>query len=313
MEPEKFTVRSSRGDCEIQCYAWIPEGNVRCTLQISHGMLDHATRYSKFAEFLNKNHVAVFAHDHLGHGETESGTRGHFAESDGDMYLVDDVFQITRKINSRYPDVKHMILGHSMGSFIVRRYLTKYGEYVDGAIICGTGRKKKSTLKHGIRIAKLLCMIKGPESRSNMLHKAAVGYDKKFPGDKPNRWLTRDESVVDAYNEDPLVQFQFTNRAYVDLFKLLYDLETYVDFRNIPRNLPIIFISGTDDPVGDYGKGVEECHSVLLAMGLHPGIRLYHGARHELLNETNWREVYEDIMIWINGVIDNEGGLGCRY
>ena len=314
MEPERFTIQSSRGDCEIQCYAWIPEGNIRATVQISHGMLEHALRYSEFAEFLVSKHIAVYANDHLGHGNTQSGTRGFFAHEDGDACLIEDLFKLTRKIESRHPNVKHILFGHSMGSFVVRRYITRYGEYIDGVIISGTGRKKKSTLKIGRLLAKMCCKIKGPEGYSMMLHKLSVlSYDKKIEGTQSNRWLTHIESEVDAYNNDPLVGFPFSNRAFLDMFNMMYDLETYKDFRNIPRSLPILFVAGAGDPVGDFGKGVEECHSVLLAMGLHPGIRIYHDSRHELFHDQEWRKVFEDLSIWIGGVIDNEGGLGCRY
>ena len=305
MARENFKLPSTRGDTELNCYRWIPEGRVRATVQLSHGMIEHILRYSDFAEFLNSNGIAVYGHDHLGHGNTTPDDLGFIAETDGDVAIVDDLFEVTKVVESEHPDIPHILLGHSMGSFVARRYITKYGDHLDGAIIVGTGNQSPMSVRFGLFIANYLCKHKGTHYVSPFLNKVILeSNDKRF--DEPemkNRWISRDPESVRRYNEDPFCTFRFTSAGFRDLLTMIRRIESGADFDRIPKGLPIILLSGSDDPIGDFGKGVEKARKALEDAGLRPEMKLYPGARHEILNETNRQEVYSDILDWIDRTI----------
>ena len=301
MTLENFRIPSTRGDTDLNCCRWVPEGTVKAVLQISHGMIEHITRYSDFARFLNGRNIAVYGHDHLGHGDTTPNDLGFIAEEGGDAVLVDDLFEVTKRIESEYPDTPLFLLGHSMGSFVARRYITKYGDHLDGAIFVGTGNQSPISVKTGLFISRYLCRHKGVRYVSPFLNKTILeSNDRHFEvPDMKNRWISRDPRTVRKYNEDPLCTFRFTAGGFRDLLTMIKRLEDGEDFDRIPKNLPVIFLSGKDDPIGDFGKGVEKARDGLRKAGLDPGMKLYEGARHEVLNETNREEVYDDIAEWV--------------
>lgn len=305
MTCENFRVPSTRGDAELNCYRWVPDGEVRATLQISHGMIEHILRYSEFAEFLNTAGIAVYGHDHLGHGDTSPDDHGFIAEEDGDIVIVDDLFEVTKRVESDHPDIPHFLMGHSMGSFVARRYLTLYGDHLAGAVIVGTGNQSKGSVWLGLTIARHLCRSKGTRYVSPFLNDIILGSnDKRF--DEPemrNRWISRDPEIVERYNADPFCTFGFTAAGFRDLLTMIKRLESHEGFGNIPKDLPIILLSGADDPVGDMGKGVKKAKEGLERFGLRPEMKLYPGARHEILNETNRQEVHSDILGWMEGVL----------
>lgn len=188
---------------------------------------------------------------------------------------------------------------------MLRRYLTRYGDHLSGAIIVGTGQQSGAKLAMGKLIARLQMMLHGPRHVVGMLNRMALSDNDKFfdEPDLPNRWLSRDEESVRMYNEDPLCRFEFTASGFRDLFTLIARLRKEEGFENIPKDLPILMLSGADDPVGEFTKGVERAMDGLEKHGLHPILILYEGARHEILNETNRQEVYEDIMMWVDAVV----------
>ncbi len=304
MTTVEFTLPSSRGDADLHCVGWTVEGP-RATLQISHGMIEHITRYADFARFLNEHGISVFGHDHLGHGDTTPDDLGTIAESNGDENLVEDLYLITREIDRRCPGIPHFILGHSMGSFVVRRYLTRYGDMVDGAVIVGTGNQPGIAVSFGKLVSTLLVKMKGSRYISPFLNRTVLeGNDRKFKEpDLPNRWISRDPEVVKAYNSDPYCSFKFTASGYRDLFTLIQKVVRRQDIEKIPKGLPILLVSGADDPVGEMGKGVRRAEEGLEKAGLHPEMKLYEGGRHEILNETNKPEVYADILSWLDSHI----------
>ncbi len=304
MTTVEFTLPSSRGDADLHCVGWTVEGP-RATLQISHGMIEHITRYADFAGFLNEHGISVFGHDHLGHGDTTPDDLGTIAESNGDENLVEDLYLVTREIDRRCPGIPHFILGHSMGSFVVRRYLTRYGDMVDGTVIVGTGNQSGIAVSFGKLVSTLLVKMKGPRYVSPFLNRTVLERnDRKFKEpDLPNRWISRDPEVVKAYNSDPYCSFKFTASGYRDLFTLIQKVVRRQDIEKIPKGLPILLVSGADDPVGEMGKGVRRAEEGLEKAGLHPEMKLYEGGRHEILNETNRQEVYADIWNWLDSHI----------
>ncbi|MDO5861453.1 MAG: alpha/beta hydrolase [Thermoplasmata archaeon] len=296
----EFSVHSSRGDAELHCVEWAVEKPI-ATVQISHGMIEHILRYADFAEYLNGRGFAVIGHDHLGHGSTSPDDHGLIAENDGDEHLVEDVYLVTQKVAEKYPGVPHFILGHSMGSFVVRRYLTRYGDMVDGAVIVGTGNQSGFVVAFAKLVASVLVKMKGPRYISPFLNKSVLGgNDSKFSEpDMPNRWISRDPEAIAKYNADPYCTFDFTVAGYRDLMTLIQKVIRRVDIEKVPKGLPIILLSGAADPVGESGKGVERAKAGMEKAGLSPEMKLYEGARHEILNETNREEVYRDIGDWL--------------
>ncbi len=297
---ENFRIPSCSGTDELNCFRWMPSSEPVASLQIVHGMTEHILRYSGFAEFLASMGIAMYGHDHMGHGGT-SDEKGFFADKDGGRVLIEDAWRVTSRMLEDLPGIPHAIMGHSMGSFVVRRYLTIHGKEVDGAIIMGTGQQSPVSVSAALAIAKTLCLLRGTHYVSRKLNDMVLGsYDKHFEGpDLPSRWLSSNPDTLRAYSEDPLCGFPFTVSAYRDLFTMIRDLGRRKGFDNLPSDLPVLMVSGADDPVGDFGKGVERAADGLRSSGLDPKVILYDGMRHEILNEIGSGRVYEDIRSWI--------------
>lgn len=279
------------------------DGEVKAVLQIAHGMAEHKERYENFANFLCSIGVAVYINDHLGHGGSiaNNDEKGYFGEN-GYKTLMEDCAILTDIAKDDYPAIPYFIFGHSMGSFIVRNYLVKYGDNVDAAIICGTGGANPAA-GMGISMAKLIGKIKGNDHyRSKFINNLAFGsYNKRFDGRTEFDWLTKDTDIVDAYIADEDCGFLFTVNGFIGLFSALKDANSKETIDNTP-NIPIIFIAGQDDPVGNYGKGVLSVYDNMLKSG-HDKVDmiLYPKARHEILNESDTvNDIYRDIENFIN-------------
>lgn len=305
MNPENFRLPSSNESDDINGYIWMPDGDPVASLQIVHGMAEHILRYSDFASYLNTLGIAVYGHDHIGHGGT-SEEKGFFAESDGNRMLVEDVHRVNGKMNADLPGIPHFIMGHSMGSFVTRRFLTIHGSDVDGAVIMGTGNQPAYQVRLGGYLARRLVSKNGPHYKSEFLNNMVMGtYDRKFKTpDLPNRWLCSDPDAVNTYNEDPLCGFTFTVSAYRDVFNLILGLVRCEGLDRMPKALPMLFVSGAEDPVGGFGKGVRKAVENLEKAGLRPELKLYPGMRHEILNEFDREQVYRDIGGWLTSHID---------
>lgn len=301
---KEYTIPSSDGISSLFCMRWIPDREAAATLQISHGMMEHIKRYDEFAKTLAGQGIAVFGHDHLGHGAT-AGTEdrmGYFSAKQGHICVLKDIHRVGAVIKKEYPDVPHFILGHSMGSFFLRRYLTIYGDEVDGAIIMGTGDQPFLQVLAGRISAGLIGCLKGDSFRSRLIHKSVLGnYNSRFkPVKTDSDWLSRDERKVREYVEDPVCNFYFTCNGYKNFFHILLDLKLKRNFTDIPLSLPLFILSGSEDPVGDYGKGVIRVYQQFLKLGIkNATIKLYPESRHEILNEINRTIVYEDVLRWL--------------
>jgi len=290
--------------CNIYAKSIEPEDrdSVKAVFQIAHGMAEHSARYDRFAEFLAEHGYAVFINDHLGHGKSVSGEEelGYFGRENGRDTLVGDVKTLTGIAQQEFPGKPVVLFGHSMGSFVVRKYCARYGDKIDAAIFCGTSGANPGA-GIGAAIAAFVAREKGDHYRSPLLDSLAFGsYNSHF---KPPRtkfdWLTRDNEIVDRYIEDPLCGFLFTALGYRELFKLLQDISSKNWYRNVPYILPMLLVSGEEDPVGSYGKGIREVSAGLKKSGHQDvTVKLYPGGRHEILNELNRDEVYQDILDW---------------
>lgn len=295
---------SSDGKTHIACYVYEPLTPPRAILQISHGMCEYVERYEPFIAAMEKEGILVCGHDHLGHGKSlpEEGGLGYFSAQDAPLHLVEDLRTLRLKMAKDYPELPHFILGHSMGSFILRKYLTVYGEDLSGAVISGTSGKNPLSLP-GLWLSQGLGMLKGEDYRSPLFNQIFFGsFQKPFKADgSPFAWLSRDKAVVEAYAKDPLCNFIFTLNGFQHLLEIMNEVTQPQWAQKVPTSLPLLLLSGEKDPVGAFGKGVRETYGHL-AKTQRPDLtlKLYPEGRHEMLNEVNREEVYGDLLSWLN-------------
>ncbi len=304
VKKEEITFDSRDGKSKIHALRWVPEGKIICIVQIVHGMAEYIERYEALAQYLGEKGILVTGDDHLGHGKSvgKEGAYGYFCDQDPATVVVRDVHRLKKITQEEYPGIPYVLLGHSMGSFILRNYLFKYGTGIQGAIICGTGSQPKLLVKFCRLIAGVQGIFLGQKHVAKMIDHLAFGsYNKKIPNAKTAfDWLCTDEKVVDAYMNDDLCGFTFTVNGFKTLFTLLDRLNQEENLNAMPKELPVYFIAGDMDPVGNYGEGVKKAYRDFEKAGMKKiSLKLYAGGRHELLNEKNKQQVYEDIYPWI--------------
>lgn len=299
-----FTLPSTVPGRTLHAFRCIPEGEVRAIVQLSHGMVEFIDRYKPLAEDLAGRGILVTGHDHLGHGGSirTKDDYGYFAEPDGNRAVLDDLHAMTTLTKQLYPGVPYFLLGHSMGSFYARQYLCEYGAELDGAILMGTGYQPKALVTLARTVCRMLAVFFGWQHRSKLVRDLSfLGYNKGLEGRTPHDWLNRDPAEVDKYRADERCMFTFTLNAYYSMFTgilRLYD----PDFLNrMPKDLPLLFLAGDADPVGEQSKGVQRAIDSLKAVGVQNITqKFYPGARHELLVELNRQEVFADIGNWLD-------------
>lgn len=309
MKKEDLYYSSRDNQTTIHAVRWVPEGEKpACIVQIVHGMAEYVERYEEFARFLTDRNVLVTGEDHMGHGLSmrQDKNPGYFCEQDAATVVVRDAHRLKKMTQVAYPGIPYVILGHSMGSFIVRNYMFRYGSGIDAAVIMGTGMQPGALLKASKALANLEKLVCGGNHISEFLNKAAFGsFNAKIENPRTKMdWLTKEEKVVDAYLEDPLCGFTFTANGFHTLFELIARAEKTGNLKKIPKELPVFFVSGGQDPVGNYGKGVQEAYDSLKKAGMSSlSMKLYENDRHELLNEADRENVMEDIWQWIQQVV----------
>lgn len=298
-----FYFPSSDGKSRIHGVHWHPDQAPVAVLQITHGMIEYIERYDCFSQFLNQQGIAVIGHDHLGHGKSSKEEDfGYFGEKDGYRYLLSDIHRVSLYCRKQYPNLPHFIMGHSMGSFLLRLYLTVSHESFAGAIIMGTGNQPLPLLLGGQCMIFAISKQKGRRYRSLFLHKLVLeNYNRKFwPARTRNDWLSSDREEVKKYLESPYCNFYFTCGAYEDLFQVLTRLKRKKVMKKIPVKLPVLFASGGKDPVGQQGNGVKRLYDTYRKLGVKDlEMRLYSECRHEILNERNKQQVFQDIYEWM--------------
>lgn len=308
MRKEEFTYLSADKVTQIHAVRYIPDGTPRGILQITHGMVEHIGRYDGFAAFVCENGYVVTGQDHLGHGAsvTDQGKWGHFGEAEhpSDL-LVEDMQTLREKTRELYPDLSYMMLGHSMGSYMLRKYLAVHGEGVSRAIVMGTGDVPERTSEFGLLVIRILTAIHGNTWRSKMVQQMTYNkFYRKYDltGEHPeNSWLTKDTEIVKEYYKDPRCTFVFTLNGYQGLVEAaLYDAKME-NIRKIPKNIAILLASGADDPVGDLSAGVIRTRDKFVEAGLDVQMKLYPNDRHEILNETDRDQVWKDMLAFLDG------------
>lgn len=300
----EFYYPSSDGETSIHAVAWVPEGEIRAVLQICHGMVEYIDRYDTFATWLSERGFYVTGNDHLGHGRSVSTEEnyGFFHEQDGNRCVMEDIHRLRENTEGRLPGIPYFMLGHSMGSFLLRQYILRHGRGLAGAVIMGTGDKGRPLLTAGQLLCRLIARVKGWHYRSRLIDRLGLGsYNQSFePSESKREWVTSDAELRTAYEADPLCSFIFTLNGYEQMFEGMKKISGKRSAIRIPRTLPILLASGQQDPVGDFGKAVEKIYGQYREAGIRDvSLKLYENDRHEILNERDRRQVYEDILRWM--------------
>lgn len=314
MKTKEYTYKSSSNLCQIKAWQWAPDdGRVKAVLQIHHGMAEHCGRYKACIKAFTDMGYAVFMNDMINHGQSNHNREhlGYFGEKDGYKDILADAKSLMDIAKSEYPHKPYVICGHSMGSMVMRCFINEYGNCFDGAVFIGTSGANPLA---GISIfmTDFIAKIKGPEYKSSFLKKVGFGaYDKPFEHRTDYDWGSRDRKCVDDYQADELCGFTFSAMGYQDLARLVMECNTDEWAGNIDKDMPVLLISGSMDPVGNYEKGVREVYDRLIKTGhRNAEIKLFPDARHEILNEINKEEVYDFINDFIERKVlgnSNEG------
>lgn len=291
---------SAGGLCDIRFYIYEPK-DPKAVVMLSHGMCDYIERYEGFAEFLCGNDIALAGNDHLGHGSSiiNESMLGYFGQERGYVDMVRDLHRMKTVLDERFPGIPHFLLGHSMGSFIARIYLSKYSDRWDGAMLMGTA----GGMAGSVPLRKLLDVLerdRGDYYRPGVGARMFDVFSIRIPNRRtPADWLSRDEKDVDSFLADPKCNFTFTVAGYRDMLNALLCSNSRPVIENTPTEIPLLFLSGSMDPVGQYGSGVRKAVRRYAEHGCDVNLRIYPNARHELLFELNREEVMRDIYSFI--------------
>lgn len=309
MRKEELTFDSRDGVSQIYAVKFIPDTAPRAILQITHGMAEHIARYEDFAAYMCDHGVMVIGDDHLGHGRTmhmNGGKPGYICAHHGDTVMVRDEHRLKKIVQGENPGVPIFVLGHSMGSFIIRNYMYRYGTGISGAIVMGTGMQPRSLLRASRAMAAVSGFILGDDHIPKFINALAFGaYNKRVPDPQNDyEWLSRDKENQQRYLDDPDCGFTFTVNGFKVLFKLIWKLTEQDNLNKMPKSLPVLMVSGEEDPVGDYGVAVKQVYESYVNMGMEDvTLKLYPDDRHEILNELDKAKVYSDILEWIDAHI----------
>jgi len=301
--PFEFT---SFNEVTVKGYRWHAEATAakkpRAVVVLAHGMAETILRYQEFAEFLVANGMVVYGYSHRGHFETAGSIeRLGYIGRDGWRKMAADLRQVLSMAKADCPHVPVFLFGHSMGSYVVRTYLLDHPHEVDGIVLSGTGYPQRIELQAAALVGQLEQLMHG-DRPSKLLDKLSFGtYNKAFaPAKTPFDWLTSDPTQVEAYVDDPWCGRVFPASFFTDMTKGL--LETLHGKRaklNVTRPIPMLLMSGTLDPVGQMGAGVRKSATLYETAGYHVTLKLYEGGRHEMLNEVNRQQVFEDVLAWL--------------
>ncbi len=287
---------------KVAFFCWLPKEEPIAVLQIAHGMAEYAERYEDFANFLNTHRIAVYANDHRGHGKTAGSidNLGYFADKNGWIKVVTDMRMLTRIIRVDYPKAPVFLLGHSMGSFLARTYITLYDD-IHGVILSGTAANPLPVITAGRIMAFFQLLFKSGKTPSPLFDNMSFGaFNKPFEAEGPMSWLSRDKKIVKKYNDDPYCGFVCTLGMFRDLFYGLNYIARKEHNQWIRFTLPIYIVAGSEDPVGDKGKGPKKVAQMYRQRQLEEvAVNIFKDSRHEILNEINRKLVYEDLLEWI--------------
>ncbi len=305
---EEFYVDSVDGIHMIHGYRWYdPEIKSKGVLQIVHGMLEYIDRYDELARHMASEGYFVIGHDHLGHGDSVSHTSElGCVGRHGAVLWLRDMEQIRKMAVSYMPKLPYIMLGHSMGSYLVRRYLIYHGKRVDGAVIMGTGHQPAILIKAGLLITYANMLRKGAKGHSKLLnHLTCSGFAKQYPDNaRTGSWMSRDPQVLVSALQDKKMNYDFTLNAFEALFRTIEEVIDPKRASRMPKALPLLILSGDEDPVGENGKGVARFRAMLNKIGMKKvSCVIYPKNRHELVNDLDKEQVFQDIQNWCNSIV----------
>lgn len=303
---ETVTIMSRQDQLPLKASVLVPEGEIKGIIQLVHGMAEHRFRYESFMKELAANGFVAIMHDHRGHGESVLNKKdwGYFYEN-GAESIVEDTYQVTCYIKERFEDQPLILFGHSMGSLVVRAYAKRYDNEIDGLIVCGSPSENKAA-GMGKALAGLIGVFCGQRHRSKLLQHIAFGSYNKGLADtvSENSWLTTRKDVVAKYDNDPACGYIFTINGFKNLFTLMQNVYDTNGWLMQNRELPILFLSGEDDPCAAGKQNFDHAVQLMKDCGyVHVDSTMYPNKRHEILNEQDCKAVYQDIIDWIYHIL----------
>lgn len=308
------TYRSANHKNRIHYYIFEPETDLRAILQITHGWKDYIERNEELIQFFTDHGVMVCGCDFIGHGRSSrEEDLGQLEEEDGWSCLVKDVKRLASYIRREYPGVPFFLYGHGMGS-LVTRLCCLHESHWDGVILSGTSSRQKYC-RRAILFTAVMRRFKGLNQRSrlveNMIYRRL---NRKYRGERDYlSWFSADEDVRERYGADKRSQFQFTLSAYENIFKMLELVSTKKWYHSIDRELPILLVSGKDDPIGNFGKGIEEIYGRLSGEGCCIEMKLYDGIRHELQGDPDREVIFNDMLNWMKNYAEEPVSMNGIY
>ena len=298
----EFTIDSRDMKTKVACYVWEPKSEAKAILVMAHGMHEYLLRYQEMAEYMVSQGIIFTGPDHLGHGRTAVNPDdfGYFCEQDPATVVVRDLHRVKKTIQAEHPGLPVYLMGHSMGSFIARNYIERYGTGIQGVIIQGGNDTPRIHSIAGKILVKTCAMFRGWRYRSGFITNLTMGsFERAFP-DNPSGWICKRQEVIDSHREDPYSSFIFTLNGYYTLMELTYRAGNKKLIANIPKELPMFILSGAEDPVGEMGRGVQRMYELYKACGIkNVKLDIRPGDRHELQNEEDRYQVFEEIKDFI--------------
>lgn len=281
-------------------------GEIKGIIQFVHGMCEYFDKYTEFYEYMLSKGYIVAGHDNIGHGDSvnSENERGFFAKKDGYKFLIKDVNYMHQVVRKRYPNIPYFVASHSMGTFITRCYISKYYDDIDGAILLGT-MGPQWAIEGGLQLANRLIDKKGDMYRSRKLDQLSFKFaNLKFePVNTKYDWTCSVPEIIEKHCNDKKARFIFTVSGFKDLFYLIKFCNDEKYIIDTPKKLPLLIMSGSDDPVGEDGFGARKVYEIYKKIGMKDvSFKLYKDCRHELLNEFNKYDIYDDILNWIDCV-----------
>lgn len=311
MQLKSFSFKTSDGT-ELWVNRWITDQDVEIKglVQLNHGMQEHSLRYDRLGSILSENGYVLNAFDMRGHGKTseiaeknKTGKMGKIASHGGAKLVIKDLYEVTQAFKKEYPGKKIVLLGHSFGSFVSQGYIEKYHNTLDGVILSGTAGPRRAMIGAAKVLCRIIQLFKGPDKTSQFLNVLAFGtYNAHIKNPKTTvDWLSKDKMIVQMYNLDQWCGNSPTVSFYKDMMCLLSMVHRRGAMKKIRKDLPVYFIYGTEDPVGDYGKSVENLISIYKKNGMTKvQSKAYKNDRHEVLNETDKETVEKDLLLWLS-------------
>lgn len=281
----------------LLCLPDVKETEFKGVIQIVHGMCEYKERYIPFMEYMTAKGYVCVIHDHRGHGKnTQIHNLGYMFKG-GWRAMVDDVFTVNEWVKSLFPTLKCILFGHSMGSMVVRSFTKRYDNHIDQLFVCGCpGYNPASKIAMGL--AKVISVLFGGHYRPKLIQKLAFGsFNKPFKNEGyESAWVCSDKQTLEAYHHDSLCMFTFTANGFYNLFGLMQDCYSSKGWELANTKIPVVFISGGDDPCRVSDAKFYEAVQFMIKRGYkNTSGKLYKGMRHEILNETNKLLVWDDI------------------